>query len=80
MDAERVEAIQAIIKKIEILGAEIDGHYNAECREAADELHEEAAERLEFAFAELRAARHELSEAAKCAAPIAAPPATASPT
>jgi len=72
MNAERAEAIQSIIKKIEVLSAEIDGHYNAECREAADEADEEITERLEFAFAELRAARHELSEATKCAAPIAA--------
>lgn len=76
MNAERVEAIQAIIEKIKILGAEIDGHYNAECQEAADEVDEDITERLEFAFAELRAARHELSEATKCAAPIAAVSAT----
>jgi hypothetical protein len=67
MNAEKAEAIKAIVGQIEALGVAIDGHLQ-EMRDIADDQDsEDIAQRLEFAFAELRAARHELTEATKYA-------------
>lgn len=67
MEAERIDAIRKIIGQIESLSAAVDGHLQDIRNEADGDDGEDAAQRLEFAFAELRAARHELIEATKFA-------------
>ncbi len=65
MEADRVDAIRAIIGEIEALSAAVGGHLQ-EMQDGSDDPDaEELEQRLEFAFAELRAARHELIEATK---------------
>ncbi len=65
MEADRVDAIRAIIGKIEALSAAVGGHLREVQDGSDDPDDEELEQRLEFAFAELRAARHELIEATK---------------
>ena len=63
METERSDAIKAIIGEIETLRAAVDGHLQEIRDDSDDRDFEDMEQRLEFAFAELRAARRELSEA-----------------
>ncbi len=65
METERIDDIKAIIGQIDHLSAAVNGHLEAVRNQADEEDGEDAAQRLEFAFAELRAARRELTEATK---------------
>ena len=63
MEAERIDAIRKIATQIDGLSAAVDGHLRHIREETNGDDGEDAAQRLEFAFAELRAARRELIEA-----------------
>lgn len=65
MEAERIDAIKAIIGEIETLSAAVDGHLQEVRDDSEHQDAEDMEQRLEFAFAELRAARRELIEATK---------------
>lgn len=65
METERIDAIKKIIGEIEALSVAVDGHLQDIRDEAGDQDAEDMEQRLEFAFAELRAARRELLEATK---------------
>ena len=65
METERIDAIKAIIGEIETLSAAVDGHLQDLRDDSDDQASEDMEQRLEFAFAELRAARRELIEATK---------------
>ncbi len=64
MEAERIDAIRAIIGEIETLSASVNVHLQ-DLRDDSDQGAEDLTQRLEYAFAELRAARRELIEATK---------------
>ena len=64
MEAERIDAIRAIIGEIETLSASVNVHLQ-DLRDDSDQDAEDLTQRLEYAFAELRAARRELIEATK---------------
>ena len=65
MEAERIDAIKAIIGEIESLSAAVNGHLQEVRDDSEHQDAEDMEQRLEFAFAELRAARRELIEATK---------------
>jgi hypothetical protein len=65
MEAERIDAIRAIIGELETLSAAVGGHLQEVRDDTDDPDAEDLEQRLEFAFAELRAARRELIEATK---------------
>lgn len=65
METERIDAIKAIIGELETLSAAVDGHLQDLRDDSDDQDSEDMEQRLEFAFAELRAARRELIEATK---------------
>ena len=63
METERNDAIKAIIGEIETLSAAVDGHLQEIRDDSDDQDFEDMEQCVEFAFAELRAARRELIEA-----------------
>jgi len=63
MENERIRALRAIIRQLDSLSAEVGGHLEAVRDGADDQDGEDTTQHLEFAFAELRAARRELAEA-----------------
>jgi|TARA_Y100000588_G_scaffold269121_1_gene284436 hypothetical protein len=65
METERIDAIKAIIGEIETLSAAVDGHLQEIRDDSDDQDFEDIEQCLEFAFAELRAARRELIKATK---------------
>ncbi len=65
MEPERIDSIKTIIGQIDAISDAVNGHLEAVRQDADEEEGEDAAQRLEFAFAELRAARRELTEATK---------------
>lgn len=65
MEAERIDAIRKIATQIEGLSAAIDRHLRDIREESDSDDGEDTAQCLEFAFAELRAARRELIEATR---------------
>lgn len=67
MESKRIDAIRRIVTQIEGLSVAVDGHLKDIREEAESDDGDDAAQRLEFAFAELRAARRELIEATRSA-------------
>ncbi|NKB58856.1 MAG: hypothetical protein GKS00_21200 [Alphaproteobacteria bacterium] len=67
MEAERIDAIKAIIGQIDSLSVAVNSHLEAFRSKAEEQEDDDTEQHLEFAFAELRAACHELSEVTKCA-------------
>lgn len=65
MEAERIDAIRAIIGELETLSAAVGGYFQEVRDGSEDPDAEDLEQRLNFAFAELRAVRRELIEATK---------------
>lgn len=63
MERERIRALRTIIGRIDSISAEVNGHLEAVRDRGDDQDDEDTTQHLEFAFAELRAARRELTEA-----------------
>lgn len=67
METEKIDEIKTIIGQIDSLSVAVDSHLQAFRRKAEEQEDDDTEQHLEFAFAELRAARRELSEVTKCA-------------
>ena len=63
MERERIRALRTIIGQIDTISDQVNGHLEAVRGRVGDLDDEDTTQHLEFAFAELRAARRELTEA-----------------
>ena len=66
METEKIVEIRTIIGQIDSLSVAVDSHLQAFRKKAEEQEDDDTEQHLEFAFAELRAARRELSEVTKC--------------